>query len=208
MNIVSGDKVLMEFSTFGDRILSIVADVREDGRILVYVPLPPQMIDRLKTDSSARLRFASEGRLKGFSTQVLNHMSNPGSLLELAAPGEIYDAEKRAEPRCPCRFPGRLESRGKGFPCVVEDMSASHARVRFLDGGWDAEGSVEEREARLTFHPFAQDRGYSVNCEVHTSFLKNGSQYCVLHFSGEDGDARRKIEEFVEAQLQCGLPRL
>ncbi|MDD3310646.1 PilZ domain-containing protein [Pseudodesulfovibrio sp.] len=208
MNIASGDKVLMEFSTFGDRFLSIVTDVREDGRLMVYAPLSPPVIARLRTDVSARVRFAHEGRLKGFATRVLNPAAPPGAVLELAPPDGVYDAEDRTEPRCPCRFPALVEAGGRAMRAVVEDMSTSCSRVRFLEDDWGSGESLDDREVRLTFHPFALDQGYSVACDLRAVFHKNGERYAVLGFRSDDAETRRRIDEFVEAQLDCGLPRL
>ncbi|MEF2232271.1 MAG: PilZ domain-containing protein [Pseudodesulfovibrio sp.] len=208
MNIASGDKVLMEFSTFGDRFLSIVTDVRKDGRLLVYSPIPALVVERLRTDASAQVRFACEGRLKGFATRILNMVVAPGSVLELAPPDHVYDAEDRAEPRCQCRFPAEVADAGRTVRAVVEDMSVSCSRVRFLNGDAVPGGALGDREVRLTFHPFDMENGYSVNCDVKSSFIKDGARYAVLAFRPEESEARERINRFMEAQLCCGLPRL
>jgi len=208
VNIASGDKILMEFSTFGDRFLSIVTDVREDGRLLVYSPIPDLVVERLRSDGSARVRFASEGRLLGFATRILNMIVAPGSVLELAPPDEVYDAEDRTEPRCPCRFPAEVEDAGRTIGAVVEDMSVSCSRVRLLNGDAAPGGAMGDRKVRLTFHPFDMEHGYSVDCDVRSSFMKDGARYAVLAFRPEETEARERIERFVEAQLCCGLPRL
>ena len=205
---MAGDKVLMEFSTFGDRFLSVVTDVKDDGRLLVFSPLSAPVVERLTTDTKARVRFAHEGRLHGFRTEVLNKIDGPGSLLELAAPEGFYDAEDRCEPRCPCRFPAVIEKGGKSMTAVVEDMSATCSRVRLLNGGFASLGESGESEVRLTFHPFAMGEGYSVNCIVRNTFIRDDAPYAVLSFKPEETEARQKIGQFVEAQLFCGIPRL
>ena len=208
MRIVTGDKVLMEFSTFGDRFLSVVTDVREDGRLLVFSPIPAPIVERLETDTTARVRFAHEGRLHGFRTEVLNRVDGPGNILELAAPEGFYDAEERCEPRCPCRFPAVIEKGDKSLTAVVEDMSPTCSRVRFVSSGFDALDGTDGEEVRLTFHPFDMGEGYSVNCIVRNTFIKDNAPYAVLHFKSEETEALHKIGQFVEAQLFCGIPRL
>lgn len=208
MHIAAGDKVLMEFSTFGDRFLSVVTDVREDGSLLVFSPIPAPVVTRLESDPAARVRFAHEGRLQGFRTEVLNRNDGPGSVLELAAPKDFYDAEDRCEPRCPCRFPAEIEEGGQSLKGVVEDMSATCSRVRLINGGFAALSESGAREVRLTFHPFDVREGYSVNCVVRNTFIKDDVPYVVLFFKPEETEARNRIERFVEAQLFCGIPRL
>lgn len=208
MRIVAGDKVLMEFSTFGDRFLSVVTDVRDDGGLLVFSPISAPIVERLATDPAARVRFAHEGRLHGFRTEVLNRVDGPGALLELASPKGFYDAEDRCEPRCPCRFPAVIEKGGESLAAVVEDMSATCSRVRFLNGGVASLNESEESEVRLTFHPFDMGEGYSVNCTVLNTFIRDDAPYAVLSFKPEESEARQKIKKFVEAQLSCGVPRL
>ncbi|WP_285905744.1 PilZ domain-containing protein [Pseudodesulfovibrio pelocollis] len=208
MPLAAGDKVLMEFSTFGDRFLCVVTEVGEHGRLFVYAPVPQPVVKRMARDRTARVRFAHEGVLRGFDTRVLNRDYPPGVILELAGPGRVYDAEDRVEPRCRCRFPalvadgaGRAVVRG-----VVEDMSASCTRVRLSDEGFLS--GFNGTEVRLTFHPFDPDEGFTVVCTVRKSFLKNSIRYLVLEFSPGEADARQRIARFVEAQLRCGEPRL
>ncbi|MUM77041.1 hypothetical protein GKC30_05295 [Pseudodesulfovibrio sp. F-1] len=210
MPLVAGDKVLMEFSTFGDRFLCVITEVGEHGRLSAYAPVPPAVVERMAVDRSARVRFAQEGVLRGFETRILNRDNPPGVILELAGPGKVYHAEDRAEPRCRCRFPavvadgaGRVLVRG-----VVEDMSASCTRVRLMgEGGVASVGGVGA-EVRLTFHPFDPDEGLMVACTVKKSFLKNSVAYLVLEYRSGETVARQRIARFVEAQLNCGEPRL
>ena len=208
VRIVAGDKVLMEFSTFGDRFLSVVTDVKDDGRLLVFSPISAPVVERLSTDTTAKVRFAHEGRLHGFKTRVLNRVDGPGGVLELAAPGGFYDAEDRCEPRCPVRFPAVIEHGGKSLTAVVEDMSATCSRVRFVNGGFASLGESEGGEVRLIFHPFDMGEGYSVNCIVRNTFIRDDAPYAVLSFKSDETEARHKIEQFIEAQLFCGIPRL
>jgi len=210
MPLAAGDKVLMEFSTFGDRFLCVITEVGEHGRLSAYAPVPPAVVERMAVDRNARVRFAQEGVLRGFDTRILNRDNPPGAILELAGPGRVYDAEDRAEPRCRCRFPavvadgaGRVLVHG-----VLEDMSASCTRVRLTgDGRGSLVGGVGA-EVRLTFHPFDPDEGVTVACRVKKSFLKNSVGYLVLAFSPGETVARRRIARFVEAQLHCGKQRL
>lgn len=206
--LVAGDKVLMEFSTFGDRFLSVVADVKDDGRLMVYAPVTLPIIERLKTDKNVLVRFAHEGELRGFKSKVVGGGETLNTILELAAPKEVFDAEERAEPRCSCRFPATVVEGECAAQAVVEDMSATCSRIRFLNGGLVPFAEETNRDVRLTFHPFEVGDGYSVNCVVKNAFLKDGERYAVLEFKPEERDARNRIANFVEAQVCCGIPRL
>jgi len=208
IKLAAGDKVLMEFSTFGDRFLSIVTDVKEDGRLMVYSPITPLVSERLRTDRNVQVRFAHEGALRGFKTQVLSGGESANTILELAAPSDSYDAEERAEPRCSCRFPAMVVEGERAAQAVVEDMSTNCSRVRFLNGGLIPFVEDMARDVRLTFHPFEVGDGYSVECVVRNAFIKDGERYAVLEFKPEERDARKRIANFVEAQVCCGIPRL
>lgn len=208
MDIVAGDKVLMEFSTFGDRYLSIVTDVKEDGRLLVFSPISAVVVERLQTDPKAVVKYAHEGRLLGFTTRVLNRVNEPGSILELARPVNSFDAEERSEVRCSCRFPATVVEGDRAAQAVIEDISASYSRVRFLNGGFEP-GEGDEQRVRLTFHPFDTEAdGYSVGCCVRQSFMRDGKRYAVLEFDSNEKSVRKRIASFIEAQVCCGIPRL
>jgi len=203
-----GDKILMEFSTFGDRFLSVVTDVGADGRLYVYAPIPPLVVERLKTDRYARVRFAYEGELHGFDTRVLNDVETAGSIIELEKPVAMYEAEERFEIRCPCCFPATVVEGDRSIQAVVEDMSNSCSRVRFLNGDLFPFAEEGDNDVRLTFYPFDMSEGYSVGCSVRNTFMKDGSRYVVLEYKSNEDEACEKIAHFVEAQLFCGIPRM
>jgi hypothetical protein len=208
MCLAVGDKVLMEFSTFGDRFLCVVTDTGRDGRLFVYAPVPQPVVERMGRDRTARVRFAREGRLHGFDTRVLNEDNPPGVILQLAVPGTIYDAEERDEPRCRCRFPATVSDGAGTLRAVVEDMSASCTRVRLLKGGWEPLVGPGIKVS-LTFHPFdLDDAGHTVACTVRKVFTKDSAQFVVLEFSPAETVVRERIARFVEAQVRCGSSRL
>lgn len=215
MRFMAGDKVLMEFSTFGDRFLCVITEVAGDGRLFVYAPVPQPIHRRFVTDRGARVRFAFEGSLRGFDTRVLNNGDTPGVILELAGPGRIYDADDRREPRCPCCFPAVVEDRGGSVRAVVEDMSASCTRVRFVGGNagsvgndWRPLPDMPEAEVCLTFFPFDMSDGCTVACVVRKLFMKDGERFAVLEFKDGDTAVRDRIARFVEARIKCGVARL
>lgn len=206
VNITAGDKVLLEFSTFEDRFLSVVTDVRDDGRLLAYAPITDSIVERLRTDDFVFVRFAHEGVLRGFKSRVLNHVDSSGTLIELEKPKDVVEAEERSEPRCSCFFPAIVVEGERAAQAVVEDMSSTCSRVRFLNGGLPESDASESM--RLTFHPFDMSEGYSVGCSVRSTFMKDGQKYAILEFSDEELDARKRIADFIEAQVCCGIPRL
>lgn len=207
MDISVGDRVILEVSTFGDRFLGLVADLKPDGRLLVFADMPRPVVERLETDAFALVRYAFDGRLLGFNTRVLDLRESPGMLLELAAPGAPFDAEERGEPRCSCNFPAFLVHGDAALRGVVEDMSASCARIRYLDRGPETFPEEPGKPVRLTFHPFDMDSsGYSVGCTVVKSFMKEGVRYAVLRFDNDEPDARERISGFIEARVCCCIP--
>ena len=209
MDIAVGDSIILEVSTFEDRFLGMVAGLKPDGRLMVVADVPEAVKRRLKTDASALVRYAFDGKLLGFNTRVLNSLESPGTILELAAPKKIFNAEERSEPRCSCSFPafvvnGKAAARG-----VLEDMSASCTRVRFMGDGEAGLPSEQGGRVRLTFHPFDMDGdGISVGCTVIKTFLKDHVHYAVLRFNNDEPDARKRISGFIEAQVCCRIPRL
>jgi len=205
--IHAGDKILMEFSTFGDRLLGVVIDVREDGCLLVYSPLPKPILKRLKADSKILIRYAHEGILRGFKSKVLNNVESRETIIVVERPNSTFQAEDRAEPRCNCSFPATVIDGNRAAQAVLEDISTSCTRVRFLNGDIPFLEEVGG-EVKLTFHPFEVGEGYSVLCTVKNMFLKDYACFAILEFKRSEVDARSKIAGFIEAQVCCGIPRL
>lgn len=209
VKIVAGDKILMEFSTFGDRYLCIVTDVSEGGRLTVYAPTPALVIKRLRTDKNVLVRFAHDGVLHGFKSEIVNDVDSPGALLEIGPPHNVFHAEERAEPRCSCVFPATVVEGNRAAQAVVEDMSASCSRIRFMNSGGVSFLDNLDQEVKLTFHPFDQgEKGYTVKCNIKKVFVRNGERCAILEFKKEEEDARKKIARFIEAKVCCGIPRL
>jgi len=205
--ICVGDKVLMEFSTFGDRFVSVVADITEDESYMVYSPVPEVVLERLKTDRNVLVKYAFEGRLRGFRTRVLNKVSSATMLMELQKPKRTFEAEERREPRCKCSFPAIVIDGDKQLDGVMEDVSTSCTKIRLMTGGGIPLVTGAENEVLLRFFPFGL-KGYEIRCRVIQTFMKLGFEYAVLEFKDEEGDAHRSIMEFVEAQVCCGIPRI
>ncbi|EGB13897.1 type IV pilus assembly PilZ [Pseudodesulfovibrio mercurii] len=207
MDIAVGDSIILEVSTFEDRFLGLVAGLGEDGRLTVFADVPDAVVKRLATDTFALVRYAYDGRLLGFTTRVLQTLDTPGTLFELAAPQRVFDAEERCEPRCCCTFPAFVAN-GKGaVRGVLEDMSDSCARVRFVDDGPDGCPAEKGGRVRLTFHPFDMaGEGIGVGCTVVKTFMRNHAHYAVLRFNNDEPDARKRISGFIEAQVCCRIP--
>jgi hypothetical protein len=209
MDIAVGDSIILEVSTFEDRFLGMVAGLKPDGRLMVFADLPEAAVQRLRTDASALVRYAYEGKLLGFNTRVLSALEAPGTILELAAPKMVFDAEERSEPRCSCSFPAFVVNGQSAARGVLEDMSASCTRVRFMGDGEDGLPLEPGGGVRLTFHPFDMDGdGISVGCTVLKTFMKDHVHYAVLRFDNEEPDARKRISGFIEAQVCCRIPGL
>lgn len=207
MDIAVGDSIILEVSTFEDRFLGLVAGLKADGRLTVFADVPGAVVERLATDALAQVRYVYDGKLLGFHTRVLKTVDTPSTIFELAAPRKIFDAEERRESRCACSFPAFVVNGGQAVQGVLEDMSASCTRVRFLD---DSRGGcpVEKGDrVRLTFHPFDMDgEGVGVSCTVFKTFMKDRAHYAVLRFNNDEPDARKRISGFIEAQVCCRIP--
>ena len=207
MDIAVGDSIILEFSTFEDRLLGVVAGLKPDGRLMVIADVPAAVVQRFKIDTSALVRYAYDGKLLGFNTRVLSALDSPGMIFELAAPKEIFNAEERNEPRCSCSFPAFVISGKAAVRGVLEDMSASCTRVRFMGGGEDRLPSEQGGRVRLTFHPFDMGgAGISVGCTVLKTFMRDRVYYAVLRFNNDEPDARKRISGFIEAQICCRIP--
>ena len=207
MGLAAGERFLMEFSTFEDRYLCMVTEVEEGGDLRVHAPIPPTVADRLASDRRVFVRFALEGRLHGFESEVLHDDATPGSALLIAGPQEVKDVEERREPRCQFHFPANVVCEDRASSAVVEDMSASCSRVRLLSVSSETLLGDEHTMVRLTFHPFDPQEGYSVECSVMRTFMREGSHCMVLEYA-EDGAVRNVIERFVNAQSAIGGKRL
>jgi len=207
VDIHAGDKVLMEFSTFGDRFLSVVTDALDDGRLMVCCPMPRLVLDRLRTDRKVVVRYAQDGKLLGFKSHILNQVHSSETLLLLEAPDSTFNAEERSELRCSCFFPATVIDGNRAAQAVVEDMSRSCTRVRFINGDIPFLDEVGG-EVRLTFRPFEQGDGQNVTCCVKSIFTRSGDRYAVLEFDSNETGARDRIGEFIETQICCGIPRL
>jgi hypothetical protein len=209
MDIAVGDSIILEVSTFEDRFLGLVAGLKPDGRLMVFADLPEAAVQRLRTDAFALVRYAYDGKLLGFNTRVLSTLEAPGTILELAAPQKIFNAEERSEPRCSCSFPAFVVNGQSAARGVLEDMSASCTRVRFMGDGEDGLPTEPGGSVRLTFHPFDMGGdGISVGCTVLKIFMKDHVRYAVLRFDNEEPDARKRISGFIEAQVCCRIPGL
>lgn len=207
MDIASGDRIILEFSTFEDRFLGVVSNVKTNGNLVVNVTVPDSVIRRVKLHTYALVRYVFDGHLLGFASQVLRMSGGCEATVELIGPESVFDAEDRGEPRCSCSYPAIVVEGNKAAQAIVEDMSASCSRVRYLNGGLTDFPEELGRPVRLTFLPFdTSEENYSIGCTVHKAFMKSGERYAVLKFNNDEPDARALLSGFIGGHICCVLP--
>lgn len=204
MCISVGDKVLMQYSTLGDRLLSVVTDVLEGEYIIVYSPVSATAVYRLKKNNTAVIKYVSEGLLKGLKTHVLGELKAGDELIRLAYPKEEVEVEMRKEPRCPCCFPAMLEVDGQFYEAHVADMSSSAFRIRFHDPAVSMNGGLDSSEASLEFFIFEPTNTYRVDCTILKAFMKDHEKFAVLKINGNQ-EIREKIAHYVATQCRGGF---
>lgn len=209
MDIMVGDRIILQFSTFEDRFLGEVFDITDSGHLLVNASVPSMVRTRLTTDLSASVKYAFDGKLLGFSTRVIAPHGRINGTIELEGPASVFDAEERSEPRCSCFYPALLVEAGRAVEGVVEDLSPSCARVRIV--GLDAPLYPERvgRLIRLTFSDIADPGIFqSVDCMIIKAFMKEGEQYVILRYNEHERNAKKRIAHFIQSQVCCILPRM
>ena len=207
MHLLSGDKVLVEYSTFGDRHLGVVADASVPESLLVFAPIPLGAAERSRKDPTITVRYVREGRFKGFTSSLCNTIAPPAGLLEIVRPELDEDLDDRLEPRCLCCFPAKIVFEGRTTDAVVEDMSASCARLR-LAGPGSLPQPGDAQEVKLVFSPFDPDEQYGILSRVTKSFMVEGRRYLVLRYVATDVEMIHRISRFVDSRLGCGITSL
>ncbi|NDV20576.1 hypothetical protein GO013_14285 [Pseudodesulfovibrio sp. JC047] len=93
MGFVSGDNVLVEFSTFEDRFLGEVIAVTDSGDLVVSIAVPETILQRVESHSFAVVRYVAQGRLLDFASRVLAMHSGSVTMVTLKGPKSFCDAE-------------------------------------------------------------------------------------------------------------------
>lgn len=199
-----GDKVLMQYSTLGDKWLSVVTDVRENESITVCCRLTEKIVSHLQRHNTALVSLVSEGRLLGYKTRVLGGFAAGDDLVRLEYPREALDLEKRREPRCECCFPALLDVEGELHEAHVADMSHSAFRIRLQDPSVAFNGALDGADAHLEFFIFEPANAYRVKCRMLKTFMKNHERYAVLEIR-EGEDIKDKIASYVQGLCQGGF---
>ncbi|WP_147821245.1 PilZ domain-containing protein [Salidesulfovibrio onnuriiensis] len=204
MSISIGDKVLMQYSTLGDKWLCVVTEVRENESLTVCSHLSEKIVQHLKRHNTALIRFVSEGRLWGYKTRVLGDFAVGDELVRLAYPKDAVSMENRSEPRCQCCFPAMLDIGGELYEAHVADMSHSAFRIRLQDASVAFNGSMEGIDAQLEFFIFEPANAYKVRCRLLKTFMKDHEKFAVLEI--QDGeDIKNKIACYVEGLCRGGF---
>lgn len=202
MKLAVGDKVLMQYATLGDRILGVVTEVSEGEKLVVYSPLRSKTIEHLQRNNLAIIKFAHEGVLRGYRTEVIGVANGHGAVVTLKYPTEKVDVEYRCEPRCPCCFPARLDCGGDVYESFVVDMSTQAFRIRFNHPENAPEATDES--VILDFYVFEPSNSYRVNCEIMKIFMTNNEKFAVLAIKDGEG-VQGKIRHYVESQCRGGF---
>lgn len=201
MHLSVGDQLLVQFGTFGDRLISVVVDMEPGQDISIFLKIPDSILSRIKDIGTVNAQYVQHSTLMGFSTSILNYCSSPACVLKLAWPQTIESQDLRQEKRLQCNFPGTLTVDAQPYRCMVEDLSASGARVRILQHTEMDVRSIFEESSNLTldFFVLEERNRYSFTCSLHQEFIKDSERYVVLMISEREEAFRRILNNYIQA---------
>lgn len=196
-----GDQLLVQFGTFGDRLVSIVVDLDPGRHISIFLKMPPQLFDRIAKIRAVSAQFVQESTLMGFNTTITTYCSSPVCVLQLAYPACIEAQDARKEKRLDCNFPATLSVEGLPFRCMVENISASGVRVRILQQtDMHVLGIFDDcADMVLDFFVLEERNRYTFSCTLLREFIQNRERYAVLLIAEEEEDIRRLLDGYVQS---------
>ncbi len=196
-----GDQMLIQFGTFGDRLLSVVVDIEEDRQISIFLQIPPIIIERIQKINTVNAQFVFESTLMGFSTTILSWCSSPTCVLQLAYPDAIETQDQRKEKRLSCHFPATLTANGRPYRCLIENLSRSGVRLRVTQPTDMKIRSLFEdcEELVLDFFVLEERNSYSFPCQLHHEFIENSLRYVVLWIPKTETGIRHILENYIQA---------
>ncbi|MBU1248374.1 MAG: flagellar brake protein [Proteobacteria bacterium] len=201
MQLKVGDQMLVQFGTFGDRLVSVIVDIEPGRHISIFLKLPSIILDRIQSIQTVDAQFVHQATLMGFTTTILTCCNAPACVLQLAWPELIEVQDPRREIRLNCNFPGTLIADGRPYRCLVENLSQSGVRIRILHPTELNVSSIynEVDQLNLDFYVLEERNRYSFSCVLLREFIEHSQRYAVLQISRNESQVRRILEAYVQA---------
>ncbi len=201
MQLNVGDQMLIQFGTFGDRLLSVVVDIDEGRQISIFLQVPPIIIERIQKINTVTAQFVFESTLMGFSTTILSWCNSPTCVIQLVYPDTIEAQDQRKEKRLSCNFPATLTANGRPYRCLIENLSKSGVRLRVIQPTDLNVRCVFEgcEKLVLDFFVLEERNTYTFPCQLRHEFIKDSQRYAVLIIPETETSIRRILESYIQA---------
>jgi len=163
MDIHIGARMIVEFSN-KERMNCRFIGLDKDEFLVLKVPMVPGIRERMGEGAFHQFRYLKDGKIIGFSAEVLRYQASPASLAFISYPTEFTEYNLRHQGRVECRFPTELavnETMCSGF---IVDISSGGCKFLF-------EGNVglkieDKSSVAGTFVTMEGDKKYSFSGTV------------------------------------------
>lgn len=180
-----------------EKLAGKIIGLSEYKYLILEIPLVIGHRARYAPGTTVVAKFAGEGTVYGFYSEVLQLQYDPAPIMYLKYPNEVESFEFRASKRFVCKTPARLLFGSEQLLCLINDISAGGCNLTANRTGYRGHHGIEpESEARLQLNLYGLGE-LELACRVRSVAQSGNSLSCGVQFELE-GEAYEQLTKYLE----------
>ncbi|PKN07168.1 MAG: hypothetical protein CVU73_12955 [Deltaproteobacteria bacterium HGW-Deltaproteobacteria-8] len=129
LDVKIGGSMVLHFPTLGKKYEGKVVGFEPYAFIIVLARLPQDVLAQAAAGSGLVAQHATDGRVFGFRTEILKHITNPTALLFLGFPDTVDRIVLRNNERVHVNLPGTLNGKYGEQRVMVQDLTLTGCQL-------------------------------------------------------------------------------
>lgn len=189
-----------------DRLRTSFIGMKDLDYMILQLPVIPGILDSLSPGTRIKVRYLIEGRVYGFSSDLIGHVIRPKPVMFISFPYSVEELNLRACDRVDTFLPveakvgeavfqGKIRDLSCGGCWLVVDEPEEMAKLKSLD-------LAQEDKATLVFSLFDKDDLIAMETTLVKVVRETRMTGLALQFADGQPDAVARVTAYVEALME------
>lgn len=179
------------------RLTGRIVGLSEYKYLILEIPLVIGHRARYAPGTTIIAKFANEGTVYGFYSEVLQLHYDPAPLMYLKYPAEVEFFEFRASKRFACNVPARMHNDNARYYCLISDISAGGCQLTVHQSSLKAGAHMAAgEEARLLLNLYGLGE-IEIDCRVRSVRDSGEALGYGIQFR-EEGEAYGRLTKYLD----------
>lgn len=128
LNMELGSQMGLQFENIPQPFKAILIGLEPQQYLILKIIIPQEFRKYITKNAKLKISFLSAGSEYGFSTEIVDHISEPYKLIFISYPKSVENLDARARTRVCCYIPATATMNEKNIKGILNDISINGCR--------------------------------------------------------------------------------